>query len=260
MPIQEPGSQIILVPLPIRTPARDRSIRRDEARAASALKLRRHDEDTEPSSPGSASGLRATPDRLRNDAPVVRGWHRAGLVDGATYPVAGASDPTVGIFFRTTNFANSSENRGHARPNVVGEGDGRPLAVPGSTDVWSDPNMKILIVDDSKAMRMIITRSLRQAELGELTLFEASNGAEALACVASDQPDLVLTDWNMPTMNGLELLQALQAQGAPPKVGVVTSEGTVAIRHAASSAGAAFIITKPFTPEIFRAALSPVLR
>lgn len=120
--------------------------------------------------------------------------------------------------------------------------------------------MKILIVDDSKAMRMIITRSLRQAELGGLTLFEASNGAEALACVASDRPDLVLTDWNMPTMNGLELLQALQAQEAPPKVGVVTSESTAVIRQAASAAGAAFIITKPFTPEIFRAALSPVLR
>ena len=142
----------------------------------------------------------------------------------------------------------------------MGEGDARPLAFPGSTDVWSDPKMKILIVDDSRAMRMIVTRSLRQAELGELTLFEASNGAEALACVVSNQPDLVLTDWNMPTMNGLELLQALQAQEAPPKVGVVTSESTVAIRHAASTAGAAFVITKPFTPESFRAALSPVLR
>ena len=118
--------------------------------------------------------------------------------------------------------------------------------------------MKILIVDDSKAMRMIVTRTLRQADLGEFSLVEASNGVEALERVASDQPDLVLTDWNMPLMGGLELLQALR--GLNLQVGVVTSEGTVEMRQAAAAAGAKFVITKPFTAESFRAAIAAVLR
>lgn len=120
--------------------------------------------------------------------------------------------------------------------------------------------MKILIVDDSKAMRLIVTRALRQAGLGEFSLLEASNGTEALECVEREAPDLVLTDWNMPQMGGLALLEALQGRADPPKVGVVTSEGTSEIRHAATVAGARFLITKPFTPEGFRSAISPFLR
>ena len=120
--------------------------------------------------------------------------------------------------------------------------------------------MKILIVDDSKAMRMIVTRTLRQAEMGEFSLIEASNGSEALERVALEEPDLVLTDWNMPQMGGLELLQALQAREDRTRVGVVTSEGNAEIRQAAATAGALFLISKPFTPETFRAAIAPLMR
>lgn len=118
--------------------------------------------------------------------------------------------------------------------------------------------MKILIVDDSKAMRIIVMRSLRQAGLGEHTMIEASNGAEALQIIQTTPPDLVLADWNMPGMNGLELLQALRAAGVDVKFGFVTSEGTDDIRQKAMDAGALFLIRKPFTPDAFRSALAPV--
>ena len=67
--------------------------------------------------------------------------------------------------------------------------------------------MKILIVDDSKAMRMIVMRHLRQAGFGNHALEEASNGVEALTAATNAPPDLILCDWNMPEMNGLEFLK-----------------------------------------------------
>jgi CheY-like chemotaxis protein len=73
--------------------------------------------------------------------------------------------------------------------------------------------MKILIVDDSKAMRMIVTRTLRQAGHGDHTFVEAVDGADGLAKVASESPDLVLSDWNMPEVTGIEFLRALRASG-----------------------------------------------
>ena len=65
--------------------------------------------------------------------------------------------------------------------------------------------MKILIVDDSKAMRMIVVRTLRQCGISGLQLIEAGNGAEALPIIESQTPDLILCDWNMPEMTGIEL-------------------------------------------------------
>jgi two-component system, chemotaxis family, chemotaxis protein CheY len=119
--------------------------------------------------------------------------------------------------------------------------------------------MKVLIVDDSRAMRMIVKRTLRQAGFGNATVNEASNGKEALAAIESDKPDLVLTDWNMPEMTGIELLLALKAKAITVKVGVVTSQGTAEMQQQAKDAGAVFLLAKPFTAEAFRAALEPVM-
>lgn len=119
---------------------------------------------------------------------------------------------------------------------------------------------KILIVDDSRAMRLIVRRTLRQAGLGEHEVIEASDGREALVLIGKNRPDLVLSDWNMPGMNGLELLTELRAKGNAVKFGFITSEGTVDARDAASDAGALFMITKPFTAELFREMLFAVLR
>ncbi|HKK71020.1 MAG TPA: response regulator [Candidatus Krumholzibacteria bacterium] len=111
--------------------------------------------------------------------------------------------------------------------------------------------MKILIVDDSKAMRMIVKRTLKQAGYGDATMSEATNGREGLDAVKADAPDIVLCDWNMPEMNGIEFLRALRAEGNDVNFGFVTSEGTTEMRQQAQEAGAAFLISKPFTANDF---------
>ena len=109
--------------------------------------------------------------------------------------------------------------------------------------------MNVLIVDDSKAMRMIVSRTLRQAGYGDGSLREAADGAEALAAIQSEKPDLVLSDWNMPEMNGIELLRALRAEGSDVRFGFITSESTDEMREQAKAAGAEFLLAKPFTAD-----------
>jgi two-component system, chemotaxis family, chemotaxis protein CheY len=119
--------------------------------------------------------------------------------------------------------------------------------------------MRILIVDDSKAMRMIVKRTLRQAGFGDHTIDEAEDGQEAYTAIKASPPDLLLTDWNMPNMTGIELLETLKQNGTVIKAGFVTTEGTPEMRKRAADAGALFLIAKPFTPEDFKAALDPVI-
>lgn len=120
--------------------------------------------------------------------------------------------------------------------------------------------MKILIVDDSKAMRMIVRRTLRQAGFDQHVVTEACNGKEALESIRQSKPDVVLSDWNMPEMNGIDLLDRLNAEGIRVKFGFVTTERTPDMRLRASGAGAVFHIVKPFTPDDFKEALGPLLR
>jgi two-component system chemotaxis response regulator CheY len=119
--------------------------------------------------------------------------------------------------------------------------------------------MKILIVDDSKAMRLIVRRTLRQAGFADHGVTEAHNGKEALESVRLAKPDLILSDWNMPEMSGIELLDALKAEGISVKFGFITTERTTEMRARATEAGAAFLIVKPFTPEDFKEVLTPIL-
>jgi two-component system chemotaxis response regulator CheY len=119
--------------------------------------------------------------------------------------------------------------------------------------------MKILVADDSKVMRQIVTRTLRQAGYTGHDLVEAENGRQALQAIQVERPDLVLSDWNMPEMTGIELLRALRGSGDEIPFGFVTSEGSPEMRQTAEAAGALFLIAKPFTPEAFREVLEPVL-
>ncbi|MDJ0763171.1 MAG: response regulator [Myxococcota bacterium] len=119
--------------------------------------------------------------------------------------------------------------------------------------------MKILVVDDSKMMRMMVRRTLRQAGFENHTVEEASNGKEGLELVKSFKPDLVLCDWNMPEMTGIELLKALKAEGIGVKFGFVTSEGTDEMRQTAAVNGALFLISKPFNADTFQEKLGPLL-
>jgi two-component system chemotaxis response regulator CheY len=119
--------------------------------------------------------------------------------------------------------------------------------------------VKILVADDSRVMRQIVIRTLRQAGFDDHDVVEAEDGRDALAKVGSEQPDLVLSDWNMPEMTGLECLQALRAAGSTVPFGFVTSEGSPEMRERAENAGALFLIAKPFTADTFRDALDGVL-
>jgi two-component system, chemotaxis family, chemotaxis protein CheY len=117
----------------------------------------------------------------------------------------------------------------------------------------------ILVVDDSKAMRLIVRRTLRQAGFGDFEVEEAANGLEALERIGKAAPALVISDWNMPEMNGIELLRELNARKLSVRFGFVTTEGTADMRAMADEAGALFLIAKPFTPEQFETALRPLL-
>jgi two-component system chemotaxis response regulator CheY len=108
-------------------------------------------------------------------------------------------------------------------------------------------------------MRQIVTRTLRQAGYDGHDLVEAADGQQAYDAVVDEGPDLVLSDWNMPEMTGIEVLKRLRANGVEVPFGFVTSEGTQEMRDAAESAGALFLITKPFTAEAFRDVLDPIL-
>lgn len=115
--------------------------------------------------------------------------------------------------------------------------------------------MRLMIVDDSKAMRMIVRRTLRQAGF-EGECLEATNGAEALATAKSEPLDFIISDWNMPEMDGIALLKALRSAGITTGFGFVTSESTPQMRELAEDAGARFVISKPFTADDLSGALS----
>jgi two-component system chemotaxis response regulator CheY len=119
--------------------------------------------------------------------------------------------------------------------------------------------MKILIADDSRAMRMIVVRTMRQAGFAGHDVIEAENGREALEIAGRESVDLILSDWNMPEMTGIEFLRALRATGSSIPFCFVTSEGSEEMREQAMAAGAVGLIAKPFTAEAFAAALSSVV-
>ncbi len=105
---------------------------------------------------------------------------------------------------------------------------------------------------------MIVGRTLRQAGYDNVEVIEAANGLDALDAVSAHLPDLVLSDWNMPELNGIEFLRCLRERGDQTPFGFVTSEGSYDMRMVAMAAGAAFLISKPFSDEAFRDAIGSV--
>ena len=122
--------------------------------------------------------------------------------------------------------------------------------------------VSVLIVDDSSVMRKIVGRSLRQAGLDVGQVLEASNGSEALSLARENTLDLILSDINMPLMDGLEFVKQLRgiesAQGIP--VVMITTEAGEAHVVQALSLGATGYIRKPFTPEQIKERVIPLLR
>jgi two-component system chemotaxis response regulator CheY len=122
-----------------------------------------------------------------------------------------------------------------------------------------DRNMDILLVDDSKTMRMILQRAIRQAGFRGLVVGEAGNGAQALEKLSAEQPKLILSDWNMPEMSGIDFLLQVRAAGNTVPFGFITSETSAGIKDLAMNSGATFLLSKPFTPEDVEKALTPIL-
>lgn len=106
---------------------------------------------------------------------------------------------------------------------------------------------------------MIVKRTLGLAGFDGLDFVEASNGLEAIESIGTDSPEVVLSDWNMPEMTGIELLQKLRADGNSIKFGFITSENNPETLKEAMDSGASFLINKPFTPESFQQVLEPIL-
>jgi len=119
--------------------------------------------------------------------------------------------------------------------------------------------LKLLVVDDSSTMRRIIKNTL--ARLGHKDVLEGADGVEGWAALDSN-PDveMLITDWNMPEMNGLELVKKVRADDRfiDLPIIMVTTEGGKAEVITALKAGVNNYIVKPFTPQILKEKLAAV--
>ncbi len=120
---------------------------------------------------------------------------------------------------------------------------------------------KILIADDSSTARMVIRRCFEMIGLQESTFFVAGNGREALEILRRESIDLLVTDINMPIMDGARLLLAVKAS---PKLNsipvfIVTSLGNPALEAELLRIGAEKVIYKPVTPGKFQSAMEEIL-
>jgi len=108
--------------------------------------------------------------------------------------------------------------------------------------------MKILLVDDSRTMRNIWKKIV--ASLGTVEVAEAGDGVEGLAAVKAQGPfDLMLVDWNMPNMNGLEMITKVRETDKSSIIIMVTTEAEKPRIIEAIKAGVNNYVVKPFTPE-----------
>ncbi len=120
---------------------------------------------------------------------------------------------------------------------------------------------KVLIVDDSSVMRKIIQKNIKAAKLVVDEFVEAADGKDALEKIKGGIPDLILCDWNMPNMTGIEFIKTLHSTGEYSNIPIVmiTTEGSDSMRQEAADAGAKGYVTKPFTPDQLSAELGKFL-
>ncbi len=119
----------------------------------------------------------------------------------------------------------------------------------------------VLLVDDSSTMRKIISRSLRQAGLDFGEIYEAGDGLEALAMLEKESVDIVLSDINMPNMNGIEFLREKSNRPGMKDIPVfmISTETGEDIIGEAKSLGAIGALKKPFTPDKVNEVLGPFM-
>ncbi len=123
-----------------------------------------------------------------------------------------------------------------------------------------DKNLKFLVVDDFSTMRRIIRNLLK--ELGFVNIDEAEDGAAALRKLQEGNFDFIVSDWNMPNMDGLTMLQNVRANEALKKIPVlmVTAEAKKENIVAAAQAGASGYIIKPFTAATLEEKLNKIFQ
>jgi len=119
----------------------------------------------------------------------------------------------------------------------------------------------ILIVDDSAAIRKILQRVLRQADVPMGDIYEAGDGVEALAALKDHKIGLVLSDINMPNMDGLQLLSQIRASAEHKELPVlmITTEGSQAKVMEAVNLGANGYVRKPFTADQIKEKLTGIV-
>ncbi len=123
-----------------------------------------------------------------------------------------------------------------------------------------DPNIDVLVVDDAPTMRRIVRSLLR--ELGLKNVREAEDGNGALEALKTKKADLVISDWNMPNMNGIELLRAIRGDGAIKDLPVlmVTAESKKENIMEAVQAGVNNYIVKPFNAQTLEEKLNKIFK
>lgn len=125
----------------------------------------------------------------------------------------------------------------------------------------------ILIIDDSSVTRKLIKRHLSKGPYGNSKILEAADGKQALGVFDTEKIDLILSDWNMPKMNGLEFVKSvrqvesekLSADQKPVQIVMVTTEGTIEKVTQAMESGVNEYIVKPFTADTLTKTLKKVL-
>jgi two-component system, chemotaxis family, chemotaxis protein CheY len=123
-------------------------------------------------------------------------------------------------------------------------------------------NIKVMIVDDSSTMRRIISSVVKQIGIDDDYIGLAVDGMDALGQLKSTTYDLVLTDWNMPKMNGLQLVKNLRTlpKYANTPILMITTEGGKSEVVTALKSGVNNYIVKPFSAETLKAKLEPLIK
>lgn len=119
---------------------------------------------------------------------------------------------------------------------------------------------KVLFVDDSPTMRRIIKNSL--IKIGFTDLIDAENGADALEKLSGIEVDLIITDWNMPEMNGQKFIEEIRSDPkyANKPILMVTTRGMKEDVLTAMRIGVNGYVVKPFTPEVLKKKISEILK
>ena len=119
--------------------------------------------------------------------------------------------------------------------------------------------MKVLVVDDSPTMLRILKNTLIRIGIKEENITTAEDGQQAIDAYNTSTFDFIMTDWNMPNVNGLEVVRYVRSKDKDIDIIMVTTEGGKYEVITALKAGVNNYIVKPFTPQVLREKLEPIL-